>query len=267
MNNIAVSTESTAESIQKEAEVCASIQQISNSTEDGIARMLDASDRTNKTLAEGVDEITALKEQSENVTLASNETVKVVEFLAGQVSEVEKIVGTILSISSQTNLLALNASIEAARAGEAGKGFAVVAEEIRNLSEQTKDASNDITGIISQLNTETKRVKTSIEASVDSIMKQNEMIENTRKRFEEINAAMAVLTSNIQKTETGMRDIMGGTESISDSISHLSSVSEEIAASSSEGAKTVGDAVVNMNECARSLANIYSLAQELKTIG
>ncbi|MBQ9766057.1 MAG: chemotaxis protein [Lachnospiraceae bacterium] len=266
MNNIAESTESTAESIQREAEVCANIQEISNETEDSITKMLAASDMTNKTLKEGTEEIVALKNQADNVTAASNETVRVIEMLATQVSEVEKFVGTILSISSQTNLLALNASIEAARAGDAGRGFAVVAEEIRGLSEQTKEASNNITSIISQLNSDTELAKESIINSVESVKKQNEMIENTRKRFEDINDAMVILNDNIRKTEVGMRDIMGATETISDSISHLSSVSEEIAAASTEGAKTAEVSVDNMNQCAENLTNIYELAQELKNI-
>lgn len=62
--------------------------------------------------------------------------------LKEKAEEVAGITKVIFSISEQTNLLALNASIESARAGEAGKGFAVVADQIRELSEQTKNQQN-----------------------------------------------------------------------------------------------------------------------------
>ena len=53
---------------------------------------------------------------------------------------IERILQIIRGISRQTTLLSLNATIEAARAGDAGRGFAVVAQEIRKLSNDTRDA-------------------------------------------------------------------------------------------------------------------------------
>lgn len=74
-----------------------------------------------------------------------------VAILEQKSNDITDIISTITSISSQTNLLALNASIEAARAGEAGKGFAVVAEEIRQLSEQTKTATENIKKLVMEI--------------------------------------------------------------------------------------------------------------------
>ena len=264
MQNIADSTMNTAENIQKEAEMCVDIQRISDQTAGEIKQMLEASDRASVTIDEGQKEVEELKEQSKNVEEASKVTVDVIERLTAQVNEVQNIVGSILQISSQTNLLALNASIEAARAGEAGKGFAVVAEEIRQLSEQTKTASNNITEITDKLIEDTKLANESIDNSVASVLKQNEMIDNTGKRFDAIYAEMKELAVNVNNTEQGMKSILEATDTISDSITQLSAASEEVAASSTEGVKTSESAVENMSDCSKVLESIYILAQDLK---
>ncbi len=267
MQNIADSTMNTAENIQKEAEMCVDIQHISENTAVEIQKMLAASERTSATIDEGQQEVEELKMQAGYVGEASKITVDVIERLTAQVNEVQNIVGSILQISGQTNLLALNASIEAARAGEAGKGFAVVAEEIRQLSEQTKTASNNITEITNKLMEDTRLANESIENSAASVIKQNEMISNTGKRFNDIYSEMKELVVNIHNTEQGMQSILHATDTISDSINQLSAASEEVAASSAEGLRTSESAVENMNNCSIILENIYMLAEDLKNYG
>jgi len=71
--------------------------------------------------------------------------------LSEQTQQIGDIIQTVNDVAEQSNLLALNASIEAARAGEQGKGFAVVASEVKNLAEQSQQATAQVRAILSDI--------------------------------------------------------------------------------------------------------------------
>lgn len=90
--------------------------------------------------------------------------------LQNQYSKIENLAGIISNIANQTNLLSLNASIEAARAGEQGRGFTIVANEIKKLSEDTKNNAKDIitslgqmTGFMSEFNLKSTKCNKMVE--------------------------------------------------------------------------------------------------------
>src|SRR5205823_8373543 len=71
--------------------------------------------------------------------------------LSGRTQQIGEITATVNDLADQSNILALNASIEAAKAGEQGKGFAVVASEVRNLAEQSKQATGQVRAILGDI--------------------------------------------------------------------------------------------------------------------
>lgn len=264
VKNIAESTESTAESIQHQAQMCQEIKNHTDAASDHTKNMLDASDRAMRNVHEGAELINALKSQAENVEEASHETETVTDKLTQRAKEVGEIVGSIMNISSQTNLLALNASIEAARAGEAGRGFAVVADEIRELSEQTKDATERIRTIIEDLTNDVESVSGSIGNSVESVRKQNEMIDEAKDKFGMINTEVDDLIMVIRGFDSIIGNIVNSTDVISEDITNLSATSQEVAAASNEGYSHTNEAVEKMNKVSELLKKIHGLAIELE---
>lgn len=266
MQNIADSTESTAQAITDQSMKCQEIQESTKATDEQRAQMLEASQKAQVTVKDGVEVVASLREKSDRVGEDSKVTVESTKAVTKKVEEVQKIIGTILSISQQTNLLALNASIEAARAGEAGRGFAVVAEEIRQLSEQTNNASNQITKIISELTNDVDRAMKSIDQTVESVHDQNGMIEETGNRFQLVYENVSELIDRFQNIETGMRSIVQSTSEINDGISNLSATSEEVASLSSEGVTASTAAVQQFDTFEQTLGGIYEQAEKLKKL-
>mgnify|MGYP000714443791 FL=1 len=197
MKNIATASHTTSQNIEEQNNMTRSIQTAIETTGEHSRQMVSVATESNASIQENIKVMESLKAQSAQIASTNHEVTASMAKLQEKTAEVENIAGMILNISSQTNLLALNASIESARAGEAGRGFAVVADQIRQLAEQTKQSTEEITRITTELSMNANDVVKSIESSIDATNDQNDKIISAAASFEQLNANMAKLIQDI----------------------------------------------------------------------
>lgn len=125
------------------------------------------------------------KNECKNISIAMNKMQEFCNLLEASFSSIEstlkkleKLNQNIVDVSMQTNLIAMNAAVEASRSGDAGKGFAVIADEIKRLSDDSREMSevsdanrNEIVQSVTTLLSETHRLGEEINNMTDKISK------------------------------------------------------------------------------------------------
>ena len=192
-------------------------------------------------IASSIKEITSQTSESSKVTeLAVNEsqdTLTIVNKLLDSANKIGEVVNLINDIANQTNLLALNATIEAARAGEQGKGFAVVAAEVKNLANQTSNATKEISLQISQVQEDSAKTVDAIQNISQTISKINQISSVIAAAAEEQSVVTQEMSEKMQNTSSKVEGI---TSSVKDSLIEIEGASK-IAQTASQEFNTVSE--------------------------
>lgn len=146
-----------------------------------------------------MDMLSTTSASTTNISSGTKQTTDSIYELQKIMAGINEFVDIIRGISDQTNLLALNAAIEAARAGEQGRGFAVVADEVRTLAQRSAEASNEISSLIEQVNTQMDDVVEGIHDVGDKgeqITANTVLIEDTADRIVHISQNMLDVITN-----------------------------------------------------------------------
>jgi methyl-accepting chemotaxis protein len=246
-------TATASEQAAAVAETTSSVEEVRQTAEQSAERAQAVSDMAASSLALADQGIQAIR-KTEDGMLGLKEQVRTIAetilALSEQTQQIGEIIATVNDIADQSNLLALNAAMEAARAGDAGRGFAVVASEVRNLADQSRQATGQVRSILGDIqkaaNTAvmvTEQGTKQAEGSVELTRTTVETVRAIREHTQRVNQAAQQIAASARQQLAGMDQISRAVENINVG-----------AAQSQSGMRQVEQAAHSLNDLAGQLA-------------
>jgi len=150
-SQLATNSSETSSSVSEITTTVEEVRQTAQVSSEKAKEVADSAEAAFQTSEEG-------KKATEESFAGMNRTKEEMEYIAEaimklseQTQSIGEIISSVTDLADQSNLLSVNASIEAAKAGEQGKGFAVVAQEVKSLADQSKEATNQVRSILSDI--------------------------------------------------------------------------------------------------------------------
>ncbi|QUH31080.1 methyl-accepting chemotaxis protein [Vallitalea guaymasensis] len=196
--------------------------------------LIDEADKMYETSRQGNITVKNLSEHNKKNQEVINKIIEEIYQLVEKTSNIKNITDVLYDIADQTNLLALNAAIEAARAGEAGKGFAVVADEVRGLSNQSREASANINEMITNITEELNYLKTIVDQSQSVFEEENQAVNTVIESFNSINNFIDTFINRQTKFGNAFMELDESKDNFAEAIENMASVIEESTATTEE---------------------------------
>jgi methyl-accepting chemotaxis protein len=138
-----------------------------------------------------------------------------------QSQSIGQIVTTVEDLAAQSNMLAVNAGIEAAKAGEHGRGFAVVAQEVRNLAEQSRQATAQVMAILADIQKATSAAMLateqggkSVDAGVSQASQAGQSIAQITSNVADSAAAASQIAASSQQQLVGVDQVAASMDGV-----------------------------------------------------
>ncbi|AFQ42870.1 methyl-accepting chemotaxis protein [Desulfosporosinus meridiei] len=241
-------------------EMSASIQQVSATTSNVAGQSVQAANKAN----EGNISVNKAVSQMAKIEQTVNDSAKAVTELGERSKEIGQIIVTISGIAEQTNLLALNAAIEAARAGEQGRGFAVVADEVRKLAEQSQEATQQISSLISEIQEDTDKAVFVMDNGTREVALGAEVVNTAGQIFQEIAELVTNTSGEMKEIATTIDQMAIGSQQIVESVNKIDDLSKMVSGEAQTVSAATEEQSASMEEISSSSQSLATLAQNLQ---
>jgi len=256
-DDISKGAESSAEAIQQTAEAVEEATKLAEEVQDKASQSREKSQEMLDTLNHSKQVVNQLVEGIQTLASDQESSLEDVDHLKQNALQVESIISMVGDIAEQTNLLALNASIEAARAGEHGQGFAVVAEEIRKLADESAQAVQRISSLITAIQEDVNLVVTQINDNVVYANKEAESGLNTNVAIEQMSQSVMDVATEVDMISTLVNKQL-------ESIQLTVRQSQEVAAIAEETSAAAQEVNASVHEQTSTIEEVDNLAHELE---
>ncbi|MFH1194384.1 MAG: methyl-accepting chemotaxis protein [bacterium] len=250
-NQISTSTEEIAAGIHEQSsqttEVAGAVEEMTKTifeTSKNTSLASEASKNAGEIAREGGIVVRETIEGMNRIAVVVEKGADTVHALGRSSEQIGQIVQVIDEIADQTNLLALNAAIEAARAGEQGRGFAVVADEVRKLAERTTKATKEIASMIVQIQKDTEAAVSAMGEGKLQVAKGKELADRSEISLKEIIKGSEKVTDIVMQVAAASEQQSAASEEISKNIEAISNVTNE----SSSGIQQIARAIEDLNK-------------------
>jgi methyl-accepting chemotaxis protein len=172
--------------------------------------------------------------------------------LAERILKISQIIATVDDIAAQSKMLALNASVEAARAGEHGKGFAVVAAEVRNLAEQSRQATEQVRTILQEVQKAMSGTVMATEEGTKEVEEGAQLAAQAREAIEQLTTVIEESAQAATQMVAGGRQQSSGVEQIAVAMQAINQATAQSLASTRQAESTAQE----LSDLAHSLTEI-----------
>lgn len=223
-------------------------------------------ERSGQVTAENNNSLAIAEKGMEEIYSYTDDSMRIITELSAQSKKISEIIKMIEDISTQTDILAINASIEAAHAGAAGKGFSIVAEEIRVLSDRTKNAVGGISETIGGIAQNISKAVSSMEQNFILTRDGMENMKLIKASAEKISLSNAEISDNIGHITEVISVVAESGEEVTDRISDISGNMASNYTAVSSVSETIRDNSKNIETLEVMVKSIREMSEQLNNL-